>query len=123
MLARRKPIFIIQLKITNMRNLVILIFAFVCFTACQSNTKKADNKTKPETTQVLQYDKIELNVTGMTCTGCENTVENGLKNIDGVVDVKASHKDNKVILKVEKDKVNREEVAQKIEAVGYKVEE
>ncbi|RUT79487.1 copper chaperone [Ancylomarina longa] len=66
---------------------------------------------------------MELNVTGMTCTGCENTVENGLKNMDGVIEVKASHKDNKVILKVEKNKVNRDEISQKIEAVGYKVEE
>ena len=63
-----------------------------------------------------------MTVTGMTCSGCENTVKNGLKQIDGVVEVQASHKNNKVTIKVEKDKVSREEIAQQIETIGYNVE-
>ncbi|PKQ69237.1 hypothetical protein BZG01_01680 [Labilibaculum manganireducens] len=65
---------------------------------------------------------MELTVTGMTCTGCENTIKNGLKQIDGVVEVEASHTNNKVTIKVEKDKVTHEEIAQQIEAIGYSVE-
>ncbi|MUP36464.1 hypothetical protein GNY23_01380 [Labilibaculum sp. 44] len=65
---------------------------------------------------------MEFTVTGMTCTGCENTIKNGLKQIDGVVEVEASHTNSKVSIKVEKDKITREEIAQQIEAVGYNVE-
>ncbi len=105
-----------------MKRLLIIFFALALFTACQSNAKKTKNESKAENTQVIEMQELELTVTGMTCSGCENTVKNGLKQIDGVVEVKASHKSNKVSVKVEKDKVKREEVAQQIETIGYKVE-
>ncbi|WP_218972979.1 cation transporter [Labilibaculum manganireducens] len=104
-----------------MRKILIVVFAVGFLTACQSNTKKAES-TKTETTQVVDYETMELTVTGMTCTGCENTIKNGLKQIDGVVEVEASHTNNKVTIKVEKDKVTHEEIAQQIEAIGYSVE-
>ena len=105
-----------------MKKFLILIFALFFLAACQSNTKKAESDSKAETVQVVQYEEIEFDVTGMTCTGCENSVENGLKQMDGVKEVKASHKNNKVTIKVEKDKLSREEIAQKIETVGYGVQ-
>ncbi|WP_320019936.1 cation transporter [Labilibaculum manganireducens] len=104
-----------------MRKILIVVFAIAFLAACQSNTKKAES-TKTETTQVVDYETMELTVTGMTCTGCENTIKNGLKQIDGVVEVEASHTNNKVTIKVEKDKVTHEEIAQQIEAIGYNVE-
>ncbi|MDE5418235.1 cation transporter [Labilibaculum sp. DW002] len=105
-----------------MKRFFIIIFALALFTACQSNTKKAESESKAETTQVVELQELELTVTGMTCSGCENTVKNGLKQIDGVVEVQASHKNSKVTIKVEKDKVSREEIAQQIETIGYNVE-
>ena len=105
-----------------MKKILILIFTIGLFAACQSNTKKAD-KENATTSQVVEYEEMEFNVTGMTCTGCEKTVENGLKQVDGVKEVKASHKNNKVTIKIEKDKINREALAQKIETVGYGVTE
>ncbi|WP_321318814.1 cation transporter [Labilibaculum sp.] len=104
-----------------MKKILIVVFAIAFLAACQSNTKKAESK-KTETTQVVDYETMELTVTGMTCTGCENTIKNSLKQIDGVVEVEASHTNSKVTVKVEKDKVTREEIAQQIEAVGYNVE-
>ncbi|WP_461631995.1 cation transporter [Labilibaculum euxinus] len=104
-----------------MRKILIVVFAIAFLAACQSNTKKAESK-KNETTQVVDYETMEFTVTGMTCTGCENTIKNGLKQIDGVVEVEASHTNSKVTVKVEKDKVNRKEIAQQIESIGYNVE-
>lgn len=105
-----------------MKQYFIIIFTLLLFTACQSNSKKVNSENKAETTKVVEYQEMEITVTGMTCTGCEKTVKNGLKQIDGVVKVEASHKKNRVTIKVEKDKVSREEIAQQIETVGYKVE-
>lgn len=105
-----------------MKRYLIIFFALALFTACQSNTKKAENESKAETTQVVEMQELEMTVTGMTCSGCENTVKNGLKQIDGVVEVQASHKNNKVTIKVEKDKISREEIAQQIETIGYHVD-
>ncbi|GAB7088536.1 cation transporter [Marinifilum fragile] len=106
-----------------MKKILILILTLGLFAACQSNTKKSEKPEEATASQVVEYQKMEFDVTGMTCTGCENTVINGLKQLDGVKEVKASYKNNKVTIMVEKDKVNREEIAQKIETVGYTVNE
>ncbi len=106
-----------------MKKILILILAVGLFAACQSSTKKSGLSDEASSTQVVDYEEMEFNVTGMTCTGCENTVVNGLKQIKGVKEVKASHQNNRVTIMVEKDKVNREEIAQKIETVGYTVNE
>ena len=63
-----------------MKKILILIFALGLFAACQSNTKKAE-QSESTTTQVVEYENMEFSVTGMTCTGCENTVVNGLKKL------------------------------------------
>ncbi len=66
---------------------------------------------------------LELSVSGMTCEGCENTVESTLSDIDGVVSAEASH--TKAITNVTYDstKVTREALAMAINKLGYKVEE
>ena len=101
----------------QMKKFLIVIFTLAFFTSCQSNTKKIESNSK-----LVNYETIELTVTGMTCSACENTIENGLKQVDGVVEVKASHKNGRVSIKMEKDKVNREEITQQIESIGYNVE-
>jgi len=106
-----------------MKRFLIIIFALALFTACQSNTKKAESDSKAETAQITDYELMELTVNGMTCTGCENTIKNGLKQIDGIAEVNASHETHKVSIKVEKDKLSREDIAKQIEAIGYHVEE
>ena len=35
--------------------------------------------------------KIEIKISGMSCTGCENRVENVLKNIENVESVNANY--------------------------------
>ncbi|WP_101259718.1 cation transporter [Labilibaculum filiforme] len=106
-----------------MKKILFVLFVSACFVSCQSNTKKADGDSKAESTQVVEYENIELTVSGMTCTGCENTIKNGLKQMDGVAEVEASHTNSKVTIKVVKDKVKREEIAKQIETIGYTVEE
>lgn len=106
-----------------MKRFFIVIFALSLFTACQSNTKKAENETKTENSKLVELQELELRVTGMTCSGCENTIKNGLGKMDGIVEVKASHENNKVSIKLEKNKLSREEIIQQIETIGYKVDE
>lgn len=103
-----------------MKKLLIIIAAFSFLIACQSNSKSSD-ANKVSAKEKVELVKMEFDVTGMTCTGCEKSVENGLKKVEGVKEVKASHKNNKVTIQVEKDRVDREALAQKIETVGYVV--
>ena len=66
--------------------------------------------------------EIDLKVTGMMCSGCENRVKNALKDIDGVQDVIADHTQNtvKVILKEE---ISVDVLKETIEDIGYEVVE
>ena len=34
---------------------------------------------------------LKIKIDGMMCTGCENRVQNALKEVNGVEDVKADH--------------------------------
>ena len=46
---------------------------------------------------------IEFKVNGMMCEGCEKRVQNVIKEIDGVIDVKADHKVGIVEINTEKE--------------------
>lgn len=66
--------------------------------------------------------EIELKIEGMMCTGCENRVQNALKTIDGVEEVKANHEDGSVKIKAN-DNVEISTVKEKVEDIGYEVKE
>ena len=40
--------------------------------------------------------ELELDVTGMMCTGCENRIKNALSEIKGIESVEANHETGKV---------------------------
>ena len=66
--------------------------------------------------------EMELKIEGMMCTGCENRVQNALKTIDGVEEVKANHEDGSVKIKAN-DNVEISTVKEKVEDIGYEVKE
>ena len=62
---------------------------------------------------------VTFNVEGIMCSGCENRINNALKDIEGVISVNASHKTKTVIVETTKDitKILKD----KIEALGFDV--
>ncbi len=63
-----------------------------------------------------------IKVEGMVCNGCENRVQNALKNIEGVENVVADH--NKGIVTVtSKNEVTESSMKEKIEDIGFEVKE
>ncbi len=63
-----------------------------------------------------------IKVEGMVCNGCENRVQNALKNINGVEKVVADHTKGTVTV-TSKDEVEESAIAEKIEDIGFKVKE
>jgi len=41
---------------------------------------------------------MELTVTGMSCTGCEQNVESAVSELDGVTGVEADHESDRVVI-------------------------
>ena len=68
--------------------------------------------------------EIEIQVSGMHCSGCENRVKNAVSDIKGVKEVKANHETGKVNVMLKKD-CNEEilkEIKQAVERMDFKVE-
>ena len=64
--------------------------------------------------------KIIIKVKGMVCNGCENRVQNALKNIEGIEDVIANHNDGTVTITA-KEEVSKNIMEEKIEDIGFEV--
>ena len=64
---------------------------------------------------------VTFNVEGIMCSGCENRINNALKDIEGVISVNASHKTKTVTVETIKDitKILKD----KIEALGFDVKD
>ena len=61
-----------------------------------------------------------LSVTGMSCNGCEQNVENALQGLDGVSRVEADHEADTVDVVMDDD-VSDTDLTAAIEGAGYDV--
>ena len=65
--------------------------------------------------------EIILKVTGMMCEGCENRIQNAVKNIEGVETVVANHQEGTVKLSLNEN-ADISKIKEKIEDIGFTVE-
>ena len=65
--------------------------------------------------------EIIINVEGMMCEGCENRIQNSLKSIEGIKEVKANYKEKTVTIVGES--VDIDKVKEKIEDIGFVVKD
>lgn len=70
--------------------------------------------------QLTHMKREALSVTGMSCNGCEQTVENALRTISGVTRAEADHETDTVEVVIEDD-VTDEDLNDAIENAGYDV--
>lgn len=66
-------------------------------------------------------DTVELQVKGMSCTGCEQRISRVLERIEGVRRVEADHVSGRVRVRVGPGLTDRNLLAERIETVGYDV--
>lgn len=66
--------------------------------------------------------KIEIRISGMSCTGCENRVENVLKNIENIESVNANY--NTGIVEIETNDIKNldiDVIKEALEDLGYDI--
>lgn len=66
-------------------------------------------------------ESVVLTVTGMKCGGCETNVTGKLEAINGVLSVKASHKDKEVRVDFDAEKTALDAIKDAIIDAGYTV--
>ena len=84
-----------------------------------------DNNTA-KTIIVKESDVVEasLAIEGMTCTGCEHSVNYALTGSQGVIEASSSYESGTASVKFDQSKIYIDELADKVEeATGYKVVE
>nr|WP_319400286.1 cation transporter [uncultured Carboxylicivirga sp.] len=95
---------------------VVLVLALF---SCNSGNQRSSVKEIDS----LNIDEIVMNIEGMTCEGCEVTIERGLLKLDGVIEVKADHNTGIAKVKVDTVNLNRDDITRIINKVGYRVKE
>ncbi|MDI6600535.1 MAG: copper chaperone CopZ [Thermoanaerobacteraceae bacterium] len=65
--------------------------------------------------------KITVNVKGMTCNHCKMHVENAIKSLNGVSDVKVSLEEGKADITYDPAKVTLDDIKAVVDDAGYEV--
>jgi len=77
---------------------------------------------KPQTQQApVKISTVEFQVEGMTCTGCEKTIQKKLSKVPGVKSAKADHKAKTTVVEFNDSQTTPEALAEAIKSTGYKV--
>ena len=99
-----------------MNKLVVIIFSVMLAFACNTkSTNESKTVSAPDTISTV------LKVAGMTCEHCEMTVQGSVKDIAGLIGIKANHKDSTTAVVYDASQTNLQEISTAIEGRGYKV--
>ena len=67
-------------------------------------------------------ERLNFDVEGMSCAGCEGNVSEALNDLQGVESVNADHDDGTVSVAYEETKTDAAEMTDAIEGAGYEVD-
>lgn len=98
---------------SSIRTCSLLLVSLIIFTSCGGTGKK-------EVKEAAQKpDMIEVTINGMTCTGCENTIQTNLAKVPGIVSVKASYTVGNAIVEYFPAKVDTTKIKEVVNGLGY----
>ena len=101
-----------------MKNLILFLFLAVIAISCSS--KQGVKETAIKTTAVA-FKTVKLDVEGMSCTGCENTIKDAVSKVAGVTSVTASHTEGLAVVKYDTTKASLKSISDAITNAGYTV--
>jgi copper chaperone CopZ len=108
----------LSLKSNTMKLLffVILLTAFIA--GCAGKSTGTDNAVQGTTTAVANK-TVTLAIEGMTCTGCENTIQETVTKIAGITSIKASHLDSTAVVSFDSTQTSVAAIGDAINEAGY----
>ncbi len=81
-----------------------------------------ENRIPTELVLSENFQELELNVSGMTCNGCEDHVEHTISALPGVNGVSASFSEELVKVRFDAGQTDKKAIVNAINGTGYKVE-
>ena len=101
-----------------MRNLTLISLLLILVIACQNTDKKEKETNDMEALSTVSY---EIDIDGMTCTGCEETIKAGINRLEGVKMVEAHHTHGHAIVEFIEGKTDTTAIKEAITGSGYLV--
>ena len=96
----------------------LLMMAFPYYSnVFYSNSQDLSQNTMLQNDNIV---KVEFEIEGMTCSGCEQHVTTALDKVDGVQASKVSYENANAIIKFDTTKTNTEKLKAAIDGTGYK---
>ena len=95
---------------------LILIVYILVAVSCSGNGKKADETEKNQKVSV-----IEVSIGGMSCTGCEQTIQNNVGKLEGIKSVKASYTTGMAMIEYFEGVADTTGIKEAISGSGYTV--
>lgn len=104
-----------------MRSVLTLLslLLVLMFTSC--NNKKSTTSGTESTDPKIELQTYSFDVEGMTCTGCEQTIQANVRKLNGIQLVSASHTEKKAVVSFDPDKTDTIAIKNAITGSGYTV--
>lgn len=103
------------MKKTNLISVMILFALTLLTISCGGNKKEKISETGTSSF-------IEVKIGGMTCTGCEQTIQKSVGKIEGIKSVKATFTDGTAIVEYVTPVADTAGIRQAITGSGYVVQ-
>ena len=65
--------------------------------------------------------KVNIDISGMTCRSCEEHVNYSVNELDGIISINSSSENGNSSVEFDKSKTNIEDIESAINSTGYKV--
>ena len=98
---------------------LFIICLFLAFGCSNTGTKKSSVEVKSAVHTDVKNVAVELSIQGMTCLGCEQTIQAAIGSINGVKQVKATFKDGKAFVEFVPKMADTTKMKEKVTASGY----
>lgn len=105
-------------KSNNMKSLFFVVLIAALISGCAGKTTSTDNAAQATATAVANK-TVTLAVEGMTCSGCENTVQEAVTKIAGISSIKASHLDSTAVVSFDSTLTSIVAIGDVINEAGY----
>ncbi len=108
---------ILESKSIHMKALIFVILVAAIMAGCSGKTTSTDNAA--QATDVVANKTATLAIDGMTCTGCENTIQETVTKIAGVTAIKASHLDSTAVVSFDSTQTSIAAIGDAVTEAGY----
>ena len=101
---------------------IFLIILIGFMMSCQN--RNTDNKNQaPAAPDLSKLEIVIIDVKGMTCTGCEETITKNVTSLDGINACKVSHIEGKARVEFDSTLTTISKISDAIKKSGYQVED